>query len=124
LEGVGIGFLTFFVIHYYTGGRRLKKGFEFINWIKFSVPIIGIVIGVLNGHINNYILNEPQITPTLKKIYTIEVTSIINETEKFITVLWGDKEIRVPKSEIIKRIEVDNKIYFIVTEETYSIYFE
>jgi len=102
--------------------------------------LLGGTFGAIKADKNIYILNtkneiqnEPKIIQVLEdstieksslEIFTIEVHSIIKETEKSLTVLWGIKEIEIPKSEIMKKIENENKILIKISKESYITYFE
>jgi len=58
------------------------------------------------------------------KIRLLEIKKIINETEQSITVLWGIKEVRLPKFDIIEIIEKDATYYFRIYDEIFKKYFK
>jgi len=84
--------------------------------------LIGGSYGAILGERETFLINTP--VQSDEKFYTIEIRSILNDTEKSIFIKWKNKNIRLPKSIIKERIDIDNKTYFRVDEIAYMTYFK
>jgi len=105
---------------------------------SLSGIILGVSYGAIRGDREIYILN-PLIdfypTPIIPiaptkiekeegKIRLLEIKKIINETEKYITVLWGFKKIKISKSDILDINKNNDEIAIKMTGENYEQYFK
>ena len=138
--GFGYGFLSGALVGGLIGKGNEKKGGgggygPNINFLRGPGPtafgaiaggicggILGASYGTIGGDRDTYILNDH--VESIDKYLTVEMKSILDDTKQSIFFEWKNKKIHLPKSEIIERIEVDNKIYFRVNEVTYNAYFK
>jgi len=83
--------------------------------------LLGGSYGVIHGERETFLINDP--IQSSEKFYTIEIEEILDEKKKSIFIKWNYKNIRIPKSQILERINIDNNTYFRIDELTYNKYF-
>jgi hypothetical protein len=89
--------------------------------------IIGSIVGAAIGHTDKYVISSSRPNKFVKfneSPIKIRVSSIVEENDKFVTVKWQDKLIRLSRWEI-KDIEKRNEIiYILIWKKVYQDKFE
>ena len=151
IEGAGVGLLTgsaiIAVLSLIFTDSSDDFGMAFaIGSIYITLPItfLSLIIGAIAGHKDNYkiaanlpegflILSDFQITeqsiqadymPKRVEYVKVIVSSIIEENEKFIRVLWEGKEIQLNRFQFFGIEKIEDKIYIKISKQAYQSNFK
>ncbi len=147
IEGVGVGLLTGSVVTVVLLFIALDDHDDFGEafaigsyYITLPVSIISLILGATAGHKDYYriaanlpegllILSDFQITersaqsdymPKRVEYVKVQVSSIIEENEKFIRVLWEGKEIQLNRFQFIGIEKIEDKTYIKISKQEYQ----
>ena len=118
LKGMGYGILSTAII---SGVSYLLQQDEPYSEVVFIIlPPLGLVLGALiggiHGDIDKFIFLE---NIESKRTVSVEISSIVEKTVKYIIVRWKSKEIRLLSSEYDYTMRTGEKQLIVVPKEVY-----
>lgn len=93
---------------------------EMIFIYPAAIFVIGGILGGIHGDIEEFVFQHDQEFSQTVKVVRVEISSIVEETEKYIIVLYQNKNIHLLKSEYKNIMKTDDgKISIVIPKEVY-----